>query len=381
MTHYTGYESYRAIRGKLTSLLFLSTGFLAYAYASRRPEWTEETYSRNIYPKFASVWSGITSKFGFSAAEFIVYIIALLVVIRLIRGITQTILERTAPGRLFYLLDLILSGAVLAAVLCFLFIVLWGFNYNRLPFSETSGLKTSPAPVRTLERSCLYVAEQTNELRASVREDDEEVMTLSVPLRNTMIRSVEGFRAAATEFQTLGDFTPSRPKPVLSSTLLSYAGITGVYFPLTAEANFNTEVTDAEIPFTICHELAHQLGFAREDEANFISWIACAYSPYEDYRYSGAVMGLLHLLNELQRRDTAAWGRIRGMCSPAVNRDLNAMGQYWQLYEGPVNDISEAINDTFLRANGQEDGVQSYGRMADLVIAYLLANVPERIIE
>ena len=374
MTHYNDNESFRVIRNKLTSLLILSSGFLAYAYTSRHPEWTEETYSRGIYPKFASAWSAVTSKFGFSAAELIVYTIALFVIVRVICGITWTIIERTATGRLFYLLDLILSGAVLAAALCFLFITLWGFNYNRLPFADTSGLDTAPVPVRTLERSCLALTEQTNELRVSVRENDDGVMALSVPLRNTMIRAGDGFRAASTEFETLGDFVPGRPKPVLASTLMSYAGITGVYFPITAEANVNTNVTNAEIPFTICHELAHQLGFAREDEANFIAWVACAYSPYEDFKYSGAVMALLHLLNALQSRDAAAWGRIRGMCSPAVNRDLNAMGQYWQLYEGPVSDISESINDTFLRANGQDDGVQSYGRMADLVIAYLLAN-------
>jgi hypothetical protein len=198
-------------------------------------------------------------------------------------------------------------------------------------------------------------------------------MTLSVPLRNTFERAGDGYRAAAAEFAALGDFEPGRPKPVLSSALMSYAGITGIYFPITAEANVNTDITDAEIPFTICHELAHQLGYAREDEANFIAWIACVNSPYEDYRYSGALMALTNTLNALYERDRAAWDRIRGACSPAVNADLNATGRYWQRYEGPVSEISETINDTFLRTNGQTDGVQSYGRMVDLIIAYYRA--------
>jgi len=296
------------------------------------------------------------------------------VIVRIVRGVAWFIQEQTGEGRMFYFLDLVLSGAVLFASICFLFIALWGFNYNRLPFAETSGLDVSPVPVRTLERGCMQLAEQTNGLRGFVREDDDGVMALSVPLRNTMLRAGEGYRAAATEFETLGDFSPGRPKPVINSTLMSYAGITGIYFPITAESNINMGVTDAELPFVICHELAHQLGYAREDEANFIGWVACSYSPYEDYRYSGSLMALLHMLNALQARDAAAWGRIRGMCSPAVNRDLNAMGQYWMLYEGPVSEISETINDTFLRANRQEDGVQSYGRMVDLVIAYQLAN-------
>ena len=374
MKLYNGKESYRVITGKLVLLLLLSSGFLAYAYSNGRPEWTEEVYSRDLYPKVISVWSGLTSRFSFSVAEFIVYAIALMVLFRIVRGIAWFIHEPTASGRVFYLLDLVLSGVVFASVLCFLFIALWGLNYNRLPFSETSGLDAGPVPVRVLEQSCMLMVDQTNALRESVRDDEDGIMALSVTLKNTLSRAGEGFRAASAEFGTLGDFEPSRPKPVLSSKLMSYAGITGIYFPMTAEANINTDITDAEIPFTICHELAHQLGYSREDEASFIAWIACAYSPFEDYRYSGSIMALVNLLNALQGRDAAAWGRIRGMCSPAVNRDLNAMGQYWQLYEGPVSDISESINDTFLRANQQAGGVQSYGRMVDLVIAYLRAN-------
>ena len=373
MKIYNSKESYRVITGKLVSLLFLSGGFIAYAYSYRRPGWTEEIYSRDYYPKIVSVWSGITSKVSFSIAECVVYFIALMVVLRIIRGVVWFVHEPTMVGRVFYILDLILSGAVLAAALCFAFIALWGLNYNRLPFSETSGLDTAPAPVSVLEKSCLLLVEQANELRGAVREDGDGAMALSVALKNTLSRAGEGFRAASVEFETLGDFEPGRPKPVLSSKFMSYAGITGIYFPMTAEANINTDVTDAEIPFTICHELAHQLGYAREDEANFIAWIACSYSPFEDYQYSGALMALLNLLNALQGRDAAAWGRIRGMCSPAVDKDFNAMGQYWQLYEGPVSEISGTINDSYLRANKQSDGVQSYGRMVDLVIAYLRA--------
>ena len=374
MTHYTGINTYRAARRKLVALLLLLLIILAYVYSASRPDLVEEKYSRGVYPAIASFWGGVTSAISFSIAEILVYAAVLAVIVRIVRSFVRAFRERTAAGKAFYLLDLLLSGALAFAAVCALFILLWGFNYNRLPFSETSGLNAAPAPVRVLEQSCLLLVEQANELREDVREDADGVMALSVPMRNTLGRAREGFRVAAAEFETLGSVEPGKPKPVLASVLLSYAGITGVYFPITAEANINTDITGAETPFTICHELAHQLGYAREDEANFIAWVACANSPYEDYRYSGAVMALLNLLKALNGRDAAAWGRIRGMCSPAVNRDLNSMGQYWQSFEGPVSDISETINDTFLKANRQEDGVQSYGRMVDLVIAYLRAN-------
>ena len=374
MKRYSGKNSYKALLGKVAALPFLASGFFIYSYLSEHPDMAEEKYSREIYPAIISSWGRLTSKFSFSAAEIVVYVLALLVIARLFRGFVRILRERTAAGRMYHLLDLALSGAVFATALCFLFITLWGLNYNRLPFAETSGLKTAPVSAKVLETSCRLLAEQTNELREETREGDDGVMALSVPLRNTFGRARDGYKTAAAEFETLGGIDPGQAKPVLSSKFMSYAGITGVYFPMTAEANVNTDVGAAEIPFTICHELAHRLGYAREDEANFISWIACSNSPYEDFRYSGAIMALTHLLNALKEIDSAAWGRIRGSCSPAVNRDLNAMGQYWLLYEGPVSDISETINDRFLKANKQEDGVQSYGRMVDLVIAYLRAH-------
>jgi len=337
---------------------------------------TEELYSRGYYPIISSAIARVTSLFSFSIAEFLVYIAAFFIIVRLVRGLVWFLYERSAAGRIYYLLDMIMSGVVFFAAVCFLFITLWGLNYNRLTFAESSGLDAAPAPVSALERSALLLVMETNSLREIVKEDDDGVMALSVPLRNTLTRANEGYRSAATEFDALDGFEPGRPKPVLASRIMSYAGITGVYFPITAEANINTDITDAELPFTICHELAHQLGYSREDEASFISWVACMYSPYEDYRYSGSLMALVHLLNALRERDTVAWGKARGMCSPAVNGDLNAMGQYWRLYEGPVSEVSESINDAFLRANKQEDGVQSYGRMVDLVIAYLAAGEP-----
>ena len=370
MTRYINKSSYKKLKLKIFILLFLSLGFLIYAYSSRRPDWTEQKYSRGVYPKIISFWANITSGVRFSIAELIVYALVLAVIIRIVRGVIAVINERTASGRVFQLVDLLLSGVAAAVAICFLFISLWGLNYNRLSFSESSGLNVAPAPVGVLERCSLLLATQANELREEVREDDEGVMALSVPLKNTFDRSREGYRITASEFETLGDIGPGRAKPVLASRIMSYAGITGVYFPITAEANVNTDINAVEIPFTICHELAHQKGYAREDEANFIAWLACMNSPFEDYRYSGALNALCRLLNALNSSSPPAWERVRSACSPAVNRDLNAMGQYWKQYEGPVSDFSESINDTFLKANGQEDGVQSYGRMVDLVIAY-----------
>jgi hypothetical protein len=166
-----------------------------------------------------------------------------------------------------------------------------------------------------------------------------------------------------------------RPKPVLASKLMSYCGITGVFFPMTGEANVNMDILDAEAPFTMCHELAHQLGYAREDEANFIAWLACDASPYADFRYSGNLMALLHLMNRLYEADSGRHGAVWGACPAGVARDLAEMGAYWEKHEGAASEASTRINDAFLKINRQQEGVASYGRMADLMLGYLRQRV------
>ncbi|MDR1438623.1 MAG: DUF3810 family protein [Clostridiales bacterium] len=365
--------TFNSLRRKIAGVVILAACFALYAAASYAPELVERRYSQGAYPAIVQKWSALTSSVRFSIAEFAVYAIALCALARIAKAVARAARAKGLAGKLRQLLDALLDGLLLAGALTLAFIVMWGMNYNRLPFAEAAGIDARPAPASALGDVCAYMAGRANELREAAREGDGGAMELNMSRPATFDRARDGFLALAPDFPTLGMVAPGQPKPVLSSVLMSYAGITGVYFPMTAEANVNTGIADAELPFTVCHELAHQLGYAREDEANFIAWLACDYSPYADYQYSGSLMALIHLLNRLREADPAAWAAARGLCSEAVNRDLESLGQFWQRYEGPVREISGKVNDTFLKANQQQDGVKSYGRMADLLIAYVRA--------
>jgi hypothetical protein len=150
---------------------------------------------------------------------------------------------------------------------------------------------------------------------------------------------------------------------------MSYTGITGVYFPFTGEANVNVSVPDSDIPATSCHEMAHQRGFAREDEANYIAYLTCKMHPDVDFQYSGTLLALIETTNALYNQDPSAFKELRSKYSDGLIRDLGAINEYWEHYEGPVNEVSNKINDAYLKANNQSDGVQSYGRMVDLLLA------------
>ena len=150
---------------------------------------------------------------------------------------------------------------------------------------------------------------------------------------------------------------------------MSMAQITGEFTLLTFEANINTLAPDYSVPATMCHELAHTRGFMREDEANFIGYLACRKSDSSEFRYSGVMLALVHAENRLYAADRELFFQVDALLSDGVRRDFAANNAYWARFEGPVAEVSTAVNNTYLRANNQSDGVKSYGRMVDLLLA------------
>jgi len=156
---------------------------------------------------------------------------------------------------------------------------------------------------------------------------------------------------------------------LLSSRLISYTGIVGVYFPYTGEPNFNNDVPEPARGSSVCHETAHRQGFAREDEANFIAYLVCTNSGDDYLRYSGYFLALNHAMNRLYAADRGAYIELRAQYSEGVTADFKAKNAYWRMFEGIVEERVTQLNDDFLKSHNQSDGTQSYGRMVDLMLA------------
>jgi hypothetical protein len=154
---------------------------------------------------------------------------------------------------------------------------------------------------------------------------------------------------------------------------MSQLRITGIYSPFTMEAHVNVHVPHYHIPAIMIHELVHFRGIMREDEANFIAWLVSIYSDDIDFMYSGAMLAFVYTISQIHAASPEDWQRIMHGLSEGVRVDLAANRDYWRQFEGPLAEISAAANDTYLRANRQEDGVASYGRMVDLLLAYFRA--------
>ena len=162
----------------------------------------------------------------------------------------------------------------------------------------------------------------------------------------------------------------SRLKPVMLSEAMSYTHITGVYTFFTGEANINVAFPDYTLPYTAAHELSHQRGIAREDEANFMAFLVCIRSEDAYIRYSAYLNLYEYVAGQLAGVDASRYTATYLLLPMNVRSEMAAYAEFYQKYrDSAASDVSETVNDTFLKLHGTE-GTRSYGMVVDLAVAY-----------
>lgn len=339
-------------------LLFSGAGMLLSAYVPDFAQW----YAVHIYPVLVTTIGRVWGWFPFSVSEILIYILLLTLVVTMVRMIVKTVLTRRTRAAVSWISGVLLTAGILA----FLYTACCGINYHRKSFSEEEGIVTYEYRLEQLRDICVWLTEEVNSRADEVTRNAEGVMELDAPEGGG---AVELMNRLGEEFPSVRGYYP-QPKKLLISEILSYQSLSGIYLPFTVEANYNGDMTDYNKPFTACHELSHLRGFMQEQEANFIAFLACVGSERADFQYSGYLSGWVYCMNALYRADYETWQEVRGRLDEAVEPDLEANNAFWDRYEGPVSETAERINDTYLKANGQADGVESYDRMVDLIVAY-----------
>ncbi|MCC8139383.1 MAG: DUF3810 domain-containing protein [Lachnospiraceae bacterium] len=343
-------------KNRITLALLLLSGLLL--FCARTVDDFAEWYAAHIYPVWVNLFGRFFGLFLFSVSELLLYVLLLAVLIDLFRTL------RRGPRAL---LSWLRRLACVASVLLLLFVLNCGINYQRTSFSQKSGIATSSYSTQELEELCLWLTEEINARADAVSRDAEGLLCL--PARGIGQLAVEAMHGLGELYPDLQGYYP-QPKPVLLSRILSFEGLTGIYSPFTIEANYNRDMTAYNLPFTMCHELSHLRGFMQEDEANFIAFLACENAAQTEFQYSGYLTAWIHATNALYRADRASWQEVRALLCDEAQIDLTANNQYWAAHEGIVSEVSDVVNDTYLKANGQSDGIASYGRMVDLLLAY-----------
>lgn len=245
--------------------------------------------------------------------------------------------------------------------------LLWGGFYKADSFQDKAGLYARGGTVEELTVLTERFAEQVSALSTQVAR--EENGCFAVSRQEIFDEAMAAYDGVTALFPCL-TAPQTAPKAFVSSRGLGYLGFSGFYFPFTGEANLNDESPAAFLPANICHEMAHQQGIASEQECNFVAIVAATTAESAAYRYSGALMGYVYLSNALYRVDKEAWQAIRDTLPETVVADIRQNNAYWAQFEGVVSDAANSLYDGFLKSHGLSDGIQSYGMVADLLLAY-----------
>ena len=362
---------------RLFTLLLFPVAILINFIGSKFPHIVENYYSLSFNKFTVQILSRITGIIPFSLYEFTMYLIVISIVLFLISIIFITI--KDIKKLKTFLKNSILNILSFLSIAYFLFIILWGLNYNRLPLEYTilnkynsdnnSSISTPTHTAEDLSNLYAYLIDKTNETRKLVSEDNNKVMKCNSNYKGVIDRAQLGYDSILNIIPSVSG-TYSKPKFVISSNLMCYTGITGIYFPWTGEANVNIAVPDMYIPSTVLHEMAHQRGFASEDEANFLAYLSSINHPDIDFNYSGYILALSHTASALRKADPKSHEELTKKVSQDVFIDLKNNSEFWKKYEGDINKISNDFNNTYLKSNGIKDGTESYGKMVDLLLTY-----------
>ncbi|MEG2217573.1 MAG: DUF3810 domain-containing protein, partial [Clostridia bacterium] len=360
------HNPWQAVWVRLPWLLLIPLGFLWPRICAGQSQWIEQHYSAGFYQYLKNFIAMITSIIPISFAELIIYGLIIYALMVILRKFFCWISRKICFADF---IAAILSLAILAAVLLNLFYISWGFNYFRTPLAARMGLTVTARSVDELEALVLKFASQAKKIRATLPEDNDGVYHLNngpQPILNHL----------PIAFSTLAQTNPvfsghvTRAKYILLSEGLSWAGISGIYIGLTAEPNINVHQPDLLLAQAAAHEMAHQLGIASEDEAEFTAHLACLSSSDAAVIYSGLMQALIVTGNALYNESTERFRCVYATYSEQMRRDLAAYNAYWDQYEGEINEQADRINDTYLKYNAQESGIKSYGESVDLLLAY-----------
>lgn len=341
-------------------------------YYNFSSEFIEKYYSTTINKNIIGFLSNITEVFSFSFYDVTIICAAIFFTAYFIITIIKVIKNKSSYKKI--LINCVINCSIILSIAYFLYVTLWTLNYKRIPFDEIIGLNSEKYTTNELAELYEYLIDETNKLRQEAPVDKDNIATTLGTYESIFERANKGYEIAAEEYKTLaGNY--GDPTRLLFSEFFNYTGITGIYFPFTGQAGVNINAPLMTVPATTLHEMAHQRGYAREEEANFIAFLVSTLHPDIDFKYSGYILALSHTGNALYNENPELYMELNLYMSEEVQKDRQYRVEFWDKYSGKIEEVASKVNDTYLKSNGVNDGEKSYGRMVDLLLEYYFQRV------
>lgn len=353
--------------------ILLLTGILyTINRASKDSSFIYSWYASGVYPGIKGLMSIIPSRVNFSFGEVLVgiaVILGILISMYRFKKFIATVRVESIGTVMALIVNDVLSLITGVLVLVVVFQGIWGLNYHRPPLLEQLGLERQEVSGQVLESLLMDLSVKMDETRSRLTVSEDNVVMSQLSEEELFQQSYKDYLLASKHYKFV-EPPASQPKPIAASLFFSYSGISGIFNPFTGEANVNTLNSAYMLPVVALHELAHQQGIAREDEANFIAYLISQNSQEAFTQYSGELLVLIHGLNNLIEIDPQAYERVYLNLSEGIQNDLVAHRILWATYDGTMEELQHEMNDRYLKANGQLSGVESYSEMIELYVAW-----------
>ena len=305
-------------------------------------------YSNGLYPILSVCLRWVSSLFPYALGD-ILYASLIIFAIRQVFLLVKKRKSLTKNDR--FIIPLKTLNTLL--ILYISFKLLWGLNYSRPSISTQLSIRDEKYNEKDLVRLSNFFINRLNELQPKINSKQ------TYDLKEIKAKSILAYQKME---QNNSFFSYSQPsfKPALSGWTVSTIGIEGYYNPLTAEANLNMLLPAWVLPFVACHEISHQLGVAKEDEANLVGYLAAVSSDDVNFRYSANYNMLRYLLLEVRIKSPEDYEVLYKKIAPGVLANFKAEGDFWRNYNSDMSGYMNVAFDKFLKLNNQKSGVKSY---------------------
>lgn len=321
------------------------------------PEFVEKYYSNGFYYYLSNFSRIILGWIGFSVGDIIYGIVIGYLIYRIIKNRKNITFKTSVIA--------ILNGI---SVFYFLFHLLWGMNYYRVPLHEKMNLSYEYSYETLLDFTDKMI-EKSNALHLQMTGNDS--LKVVNPYSNQEIyqKAQNGYDNLALKYSEFA-YKNHCVKNSLISIPLSYMGFGGYMNPFTGEAQVNALLPKYLFPTTTLHEMSHQIGYASESEANFIGYLASVNSDDRFFKYSGTIFALRYCLRNIEKMNPEILEEYLSKISYGIRLNFEETKAFWDSYQTPIEVIFEVFYDNFLKANSQEEGLESYSKFVGLLISY-----------
>lgn len=331
-------------------------------YLGQYPEFIETYYSNGLYPILSYCFRFSFGWLPFSFGD-VFYTLSIIYLTRWFFLNFKRIYKDTK--------NWIIDVFAVTTIIYFTFHLFWAMNYYRKPLHENLNLKADYSTEELIETTKILI-EKSNFYHLQLAPNDTSMVLFKLTKANVMSKTPTGYKVLEKTHPHL-KYTPTSLKKSLLSYPLTLMGFSGYLNPLTNEAQVNACIPVYKFPTTCAHEIAHQLGYAAENEANFIGFLASVNNPDPYFKYSGYTFALRHCLGELYRRDLSLYENMSTRINPGIYKNYQEVSNFWASHKNITEPLFRETYNSYLKANNQDKGMDSYSYVVALYVNYFIS--------